>query len=371
MSLTGIIKYLIIWQLVIVGITLASASILPLRETYLGGGTQGYLANPVLYSRANFDGVHYTRIAQNGYGYAQQAFFPLYPTVISAATKYFSSPEAAGVVVSLASFTIGAIFFVKLLQLDESPSVIRLTILALLFFPVSFYFSFVYTEGLFFMFLILAFYSARTRRWWLAGLFGGLAAYTRFVGIFLLPALLIEWWQQEPKSRRWFDLLPIVGISAGLLLYMRFLIDTTRDPLAFIHIQKAFGQGRGDKNILLYQVFWRYVKMIATVNRADPQYLTIILEAATGLLFLVTSIYSFVKTRLSYAVFTISAYLLPTLTGNFASLPRYALVCFPSFIIIGRFLAATHPINRKVLAISTLTLFFIFLSLFVRGYWVS
>lgn len=371
MSLKYILKYFLLWQAAVIGVTLLSPRLLPLRETYLGGATQSYLTNPLLYSRANFDGLHYLSIASIGYGYAQQAFFPLYSALISKLAPLFAFPVSAGVAISLVSFALALVFLVKLLSLDEDSRTVRLTILALLFFPVSFFFSFVYTEGLFFLLLILAFYCARTRRWYLAGLFGALASYTRFVGIFLIPALGLEWWQQGPASRRLLHLLPILAMSVGLLVYMNYLGHTTGDPLAFIHVQSLFAQGRSDKIVLLYQVFWRYVKMIATVNRADPLYLTVVLEAVTGGLFLITSVYALFKTRLSYAVFNLLAYLAPTLTGNLVSLPRYVLICFPSFLILGRFLARTHPLNRAVLAISSATVFFIFLSLFVRGYWVS
>ena len=371
MQLKTLLKYFLLWQAGVVAVTLASPYFLPLRETYLGGGTQGYLSNPLLYSRANFDGLHYLGIAGIGYGYAQQAFFPLYPDLIAKLAPAFAFPVSAGVAVSLASFAIALIFLIKLLSLDEDSGTVRLTILALLFFPASFYFGFVYTEGLFFCLLVMSFYFARTKHWWLAGLTGALAGYTRFIGIFLLPALLIEWWQQGPKARRLIHLLPVLGISIGLLVYMNYLQRSTGDPLAFIHVQSLFAQGRSDKIVLLYQVFWRYVKMVATVNRADPLYLTIILEAATGLLFLITSVFSLFRTRLSYAFFNVMAYLVPTLTGNLTSIPRYALVCFPSFLILGRFLKSTHAINRRILAVSASVLFFIFLSLFVRGYWVS
>lgn len=374
MTLSKIVRYLLLWQAGVITVTILSAHLLPLRESYLGGGTQTYLANPLLYSRANFDGVHYTQIAQNGYGYAQQAFFPLYPQLIRQSSGINVPPQARGVAISLISFAVGLVFFARLVSLDEPAPVVRFTLLALLFFPVSFYFGFVYTEGLFFMLLILAIYCGRTRRFWLAGLFGALAAYTRLVGIFILPVLIIEWWIQVKtldRKSQIISLLPILFVPLGLFSFTQFLQQTTGDPLAFIHVQSSFGQGRSDKIVLLYQVFWRYAKMIATVNRSDPQYLTIILEAITGIIFLATSVYSLVKTRISYAVFNISAFLLPTLTGNFASLPRYVLVCFPSFILFGRFLAATHPINRKILAVSGGVLFFIFLSLFVRGYWVA
>ena len=370
MKFTAILKYFVLWQAAIIIMAIAAQySSLPLRETYLGSGTQGYMEKPWFYSRENFDGMHYTYIARRGYGYSQQAFFPLYPAIMRRimTLPILNNAVLAGILVSVVSFLAGLYLFTKLALLDYSPTVIKWTVLALLFFPTSFFFTSIYTEGLFFFLTIAAFYSARTRRWLLAGIFGALASYTRFIGIFLLPALLIEWWQQ---GRRFRHFLPLLLIPLGLGIYMNYLNKTVGDPLAFFHVQVNFAQLRSEKLILLYQVFWRYVKMLFTVNRSDPLYLTIILELVTGVAFLATTVYSFIKHRLSYAVFNFLAYLTPTLTGSFTSLPRYVLLCFPSFLLIGE-LSSRSPLARKIIFGTFALAFIIFLSLFARGYWVS
>lgn len=368
MSFLRLLKVFVLWQAVIIVVTIAAQySPLPLRETYLGSGTQGYVEKPWFYSRENFDGMHYTYIARRGYGYSQQAFFPLYPTIIRRIMPYLNNAVTVGILISLVSFFLGLYFFVKLILLDYSPNVAKWTILALLLFPTSFFFTSIYTEGLFFFLTIAAFYSARTRRWLWAGIFGALASYTRFIGIFLFPALLIEWYQQSKKIK---NLIPLLLIPMGLVVYMNYLNKTAGDPLAFFHVQVNFAQLRSEKLILLYQVFWRYTKMLATVNRADPLYLTIVLEFVTGAAFLITTIYSFIKHRLSYAVFNFLAYIVPTLTGTFTSLPRYVLLCFPSFILIGELLSRSSLARKLILGAFALA-FIIFLSLFARGYWVA
>ncbi|MDP1743831.1 MAG: mannosyltransferase family protein [Candidatus Amesbacteria bacterium] len=340
---------------------------LPLPDTYLGGATQAYVENPLLYSRANFDGNHYLTIAKRGYGYAQQAFFPLYPNLIRYFSKYML-PVTSGVAISMVSFFIAIIFLVKLVQLDDKdPNIAKWTVISLLAFPTSFFFGSVYTEGTFLMLIVLSFYCARTKHWWLAGIFGALASYTRFVGIFLLPALIFEWFETSKNKK---DLIPILLIPLGLLTYMQFLDKTTGDPLAFVHVQKLFGQGRSEKLILLYQVFWRYVKMVLTVDLKNPIYPTLVLEFVTGIAFLWASIMVAIRQRRSYAVFAILSYLVPTLTGNLVSLPRYILTAFPFFIGYGRFLTQNKPRRQIILTIS-IVLAFIYLSMFVRGYWVS
>lgn len=43
-----------------------------------------------LWSRANFDGIHYLDIAQKGYGIYQQAFFPFYPQLVRVLGNIFA-----------------------------------------------------------------------------------------------------------------------------------------------------------------------------------------------------------------------------------------------------------------------------------------
>ena len=255
----------------------------------------------------------------------------------------------------------GLIILNKLLSLDYSPVVVKWTILALLFFPTSFFFGGVYTEGLFFFLVVASFYFARTRHWILAVLLAAAATNTRLIGIVLLPSLIIEMWHQGQATVRKF--LPVLLIPLGLISYMWYLQHTTGNPLAFITVTDI-------RIVLPYQVLWRYLKMIASVGPSNLAYPTLMLEGMVGIMFLVTSIYSFIKHRLSYAVFNSLVYLIPTLTGNFISLPRYVLICFPSFILAGQLLA-TSKLGRVLAFTIFITSLTVFLMMFVSGYWVS
>lgn len=372
MSFSRIFKWFLIWQLAVVSVTLYTQFWLPERENFLH---PDYYQSLPFYSRANFDGLHYLSIAQFGYGFAQRAFFPLYPALIKKLQPLFISDVATGILISSTSFILGLYLLTRLLSLDYNRKIVGWTVLVYLIFPASFFFSFVYTEGLFFLLVVASFYLARKHFWVLAALIGGLSTYTRFVGVFLFPALVIErlksWPHSLSLSKKITTLLPLALILLGVGIYMLALQQQVGDPLAFIHVQKLFGQGRSDKIILLYQVFWRYTKMVATVNRADPLYLTILWELLIAVLFCVTSVISFSKHRLSYALFNLAAFLIPTLTGTFTSLPRYVLLCFPSFVIIAEKLAVAKPVVQAAYICVSAALFFIFLSLFVRGYWVA
>lgn len=375
MSIKTILKYILIWQITMIAVISMAGLFLPLQLNFLGGQDHAtindphpILTNPILYSRANFDGSHYLEIARKGYGDLEQAFFPFYPNLIRFLTLYFGNSTLAGVIISTLSFTLGLIILYKLVKLDYLEHIAKLTLIAILVFPVSFFFSFVYTEGLFFLLVVGSFYASRKHKWLLAGLLGGLASYTRFVGILLFPALILEWWTSKSKVK---DLWPIFLVPIGLLVYMQFLQKTTGDPLAFIHVQKYFLQGRSDKIILLYQVFWRYIKMVATVDRTNPLYPTVLLEFATGILFTILSALTFFKIRISYSFFAIASFIIPTLTGTFTSLPRYMLISFPAFIVLAIGINKLNkPVRIAILIISAI-IQSIFLAMFVRGYWVA
>jgi hypothetical protein len=197
---------------------------------------------------------------------------------------------------------------------------------------------------------------------------GALAAATRVVGIFLFPALLAEWWIQSRGKLK--NLAPLFLIFLGLLVYMAYLGRTTGDPFYFVHVQPFFGAGReGEKLVLLYQVFWRYFKMLAT-TRLDPLYFAVWMEFLSGILFLVISVFAYFRLRLSYFIFIVCAYLTPTLTGTFSSFPRYVLAFFPGFILLA-ILIDKHRWFKLVYQLTTGILLVVSVILFIRGYWVA
>jgi hypothetical protein len=154
---------------------------------------------------------------------------------------------------------------------------------------------------------------------------------------------------------------------------MWFLYKTAGNPLAFYTELSVFGEQRGEGQVvLLYQVFWRYIKMLVTVTRSDPIYLTILIEFFVGLSSLALIIWGYLrKIRLSYLAFALLGYVLPTLTGSFSSLPRYVLVLFPLFIVLGLFLSTRGRVFRFAFFILSGVLFAVETILFIRGYWVS
>lgn len=364
------------WELIILLFFAIGLKYLPLQANYLGGSVH-FKEFPLMWAHGNYDGEHYLEIAQFGYGPFRYFYFPLYPVLIRFVSKYllftrFPLPWA-GIIISTASFFIGFRILYKLLRLDYSAKFSLQTILLILIFPASFFFTSIYTEALFLALCVSSFYCARKNNWIASGILGLFASMTRIIGVVLFLSILYEWILAYKKGNTSIkELIPILCIPFGLLFYMIFLQRFTGDPLAFFHNLATYGGQRSDHLVILPQVFYRYIfKILPNVNSYIPIVLTSYFEFLSGVVFFILSIYSFFKIRKSYALFGFFGYLIPTLSGSFSSLPRYVAILFPLFITLSLLLNSK---NNKLL-IPTFCLFAVFLAvfsmMFVVGYWVS
>lgn len=368
----------LIWKLGLFLVLFLAARFVPLQTNFLGGGLAGYLANPNLWAWANFDGEHYLSIAQNGYGFGERAFFPLFPILIKYAGELIGgslmSFNIAGNIVSNLSFLIGLTGLYKLVGMDHPNKISKLTVVVLLLFPTSFYFTAVYTESLFFALAVWSFWFARSKKWLPASLLGILLCATRFVGLIVLPALLVEWFVQNRAKKNFLGTFPsvLVAIPTGLLAYMYYLQRTTGDMFAFFTSLATFGEQRSSHLIILPQVFYRYIVKILPNLKITffPVVFTTIFEFAVGILFLMVSTYSFFVQRFSYATFLFLGYLIPTFSGSLSSMPRYVIVLFPVYILLAKYLSKSKILLFAFCLLSVILLIISF-SLFARGYWLA
>ncbi len=323
-----------------------------------------------LYSWANFDGVHYLTIAEKGYlgtGLIQ-AFFPLYPLSMAGMNWLTHNSILSGLLISsVASFLLFVVWFGYIKDMFDA-HLAWYSLILFLVFPTSFFLGAVYSESLFLLVVVGAFWAAYRRMWWLAGLFAILASAGRVVGVGLVPALFISWLTSDQRKVR--DLIPVLAGALGLAGYMLYLERVFHDPLYFFHVQSEFGAGRQESLVFYPQVVWRYVKIIATYQPHDLKYLTLIFEAVAGTVGAVALALSAKKVPLSWTIFSGLAFILPTLTGSFSSLSRYILVCFSLWIWLAMGLQSSRwrlglylLLSIGILVLNTV--------LFIQGYWVA
>src|SRR3990167_3556652 len=154
-SIIFVLSIFIFWRIALLAIAYVAVKILPIfgdRFPYVEILKQSGLPY-WLWSFGNFDGVHYLRIAQDGYAYqSSQAFFPFYPILIKLVSYLtFGNFLIAALLISNLAFLAGLLIFYKLVKKNYGQKTAFWSCLFLLAFPTSFYFGAVYTEGIFFL----------------------------------------------------------------------------------------------------------------------------------------------------------------------------------------------------------------------------
>ena len=358
-----IILIFLIWRIALFAVAYISNSLITTfgnRFPYVGILEESGLPY-WLWSFGNFDGVHYLRIAQDGYAYQYtQAFFPLYPILIKLGSYLtFGAYLISALLISNIAFLAGLIIFYKLVKKNYNEKIAFWSCIFLLTFPTSFYFGSVYTEGVFFLMIIAAFYFLEEKKILLASIIGSFASATRLVGIFLALSLIKK---LDIKS-----LIPLLIIPLGLFVYMIYLIIEFNNPFYFLTAQSIWGQERSTTGIILLpQVFWRYIKILTTTSGLPL--LNASFELVSTVFAIVVLILANKKVKREWLIFSWLAVLTPTLTGTLSSMPRYILIAFPIYIV----LASIRSTRLKVLlVILSLVILSLLTVLFTRGYWVA
>lgn len=375
-----IAKSFLAWRIAITLVSILAIKYVPLSGiNFFGGKYVNYITNPLFYGWANFDGEHYLSIAMFGYKDLQQAFFPAYPILMNSLSHLFgTSLESylwSGLIISNILFLFSLFLFWKIIKLDYSEKIAKISIILLLLFPTSFYFGAVYTESLFLFSSLLTYYLYRKEKYLFSGFVGILMTLTRIYGLFVILMILIDIIRNKTTLIRIVkEKIYLVGLSvSGLFIYMWYLLKNYNDPFAFYNLQTLVGEQRSLNLILLPQVFFRYfAKIIPNLEWSYfPIVFSTLLEIATALIFLYLIFVGFRKIRWDYWVYITLGYLIPTLTGSFSSLPRYVLVLFPAFIFMALRLQKVSSSLRLGIYIVSSIIAVVAQMLFFRGYFVS
>jgi hypothetical protein len=327
------------------------------------------LADPLLAPLARWDSVWYLRIADSGYGgnaslrsghrplLAQDsapraAFFPLYPLLVRGVGTLFGGSHAALLVasylVSLGAFLAALVLLHRLTELELGRRLARPALLLLAVFPAAVYFGAPYSESLFLLLAVGAFYAARTGRWAWAGACAGLASGTRSAGLLLLLPLGLIWWQSRPRrpaDGAWLLLAP-----AGIVAYAAWLGLVEGDALRFLDVQDAWSR---ELSVPLAGAWDGLVAAVDGVRQlASGSRSPVYFEAAAGDPFRIAAINVMLFATLVFAVVAsvgvlrrlprpygvwVAASLVlplsfPVAPQPLMSLPRFVAVLFPIFM---------------------------------------
>jgi Gpi18-like mannosyltransferase len=313
-----------------------------------------------------WDAVHYLTIATQGYSGIDAAFFPLYPILISIVGALVANHLIAGILISNACFFFGLLFLYKLLEHEYERSVARRAVFYISIFPSAVFFSAVYTESLFFMLTVAAFYYIREQRWWVAGVVGFFAALTRAEGILLALPFAIEWFVyfRGDFRRGLRDATAVVLIPAGLACYMAYLWVLRADPLYFVHVQKYWKRQAAPPWVSVQHSFHQILHSHFAQAVANQS-----LELGFTLLMLTVLVAGWRRLRPSYIVYMALSILVPMSTSSLMSMERFALVLFPMFAILARW--GERPWANTLIVAFSLPLLGLFTVLFANWYWVA
>ena len=302
---------------------------------------------------ARWDSVWYLGIAHDGYdGGADTAFFPLYPLLVR--TLVLPHPSEAALlfsayVVSLACFA-GALWLLeRLVELELGQRVAGTAVWLLALFPASLFFSAPYSESLFLLVSVGAFYTARTGRWAWAGALAAAAAATRSAGIVLLVPLFLLWLDSRARAARrdvaWLALAPL-----GLAAYALHLEVAHGDAFAFVDAQKVWFREFAGPFVGVWDgttAAWDGVRQLVSGSRdsvyfelaaGDPFRVAAINLLLFGFLVfaIVAVVGAFRRLPRAYGAYALAALALPLSypvgPQPLMSLPRFLAVLFPLFM---------------------------------------
>jgi hypothetical protein len=278
------------------------------------------------------DATWYLQVAQHGYDkgafdatqFKNWAFFPLHPMVWRAAIKLGLTPWIAGVLLANLFSFIALMQTYRWIGILTDRETAKRGVLCIALFPTSYFLSVPFSEPLYFLLVSSTLLSLQEKRWNLAALAAGLCSGTRATGIFLAPLL---WWQSRQDlslTRR--TLLALFG-GFGLAAFMYVLWRRSGDPLAFAHIQVAWGRD-GSK---MFTHLWEWL--------CDPFQIAMswnVMWFNNGALVLALAacIWLWIRGYRALALFAFGCILMPWSGGNLMGMARYVSVCVPVFFAL-------------------------------------
>jgi hypothetical protein len=315
--------------------------------------------NELLNLPMRWDAGWYTNIAAGGYDWRpltalQQdiAFFPALPMAMRAlGTVFGGSPVAilfAGVVVSSAAFLWALVYLYRLGVRDDvlgDGGRARAAVLLIACYPFAVFHGAVYTESLWLLTVVGAFWHALRHEWWRCAAWGLLSGLTRPNGCLLSVALAVLVLQMalrrdHPERRPAVagGLAAVAAPGIGLLLYAGYIYHLTGNPLQWALVHEAWGRGSGLQE--LTDLFASLVKHGVWVWLKDSGAAVMNTVAALTALILIWPVTR--RFGLAYGAFMFVNLLAPLLSGGSLSAGRVTSTLFPLFLWLAHTIPARH-----------------------------
>ncbi len=316
----------------------------------------------------------YIRIAQLGYdvGNGTTNFPPLYPFLVGVSGRLLVGQYMlAAMIISNLAYVAALTYLYKLTVKKFDESTARRTLLFLAAFPSAFFLAAAYTESLYLLLAVAAFYYAEDKRWYLAAGLAALAGITRIQGVLLvIPLGYLYLEQRKFKWRKLFS-------PANFKLFNRDGLALAVSPVLFGLYMLWVFVGVGDHNFGNHLLVIWHIKFampwetffVGLAGFFDPVHtrnmIFNILDLAALTLFISLTIVWWQKKLpfhyFLYATLSMLLYLTRQGTEDFfwMSMNRYVLTVFPGFMLLGKY-ASPRLLKPAIFLQAVWAVFFIF-----------
>ncbi len=284
-----------------------------------------------------WDAGWFVRIAEDGYdpvdGSAE--FYPAQPLASRAVAAILPiGPLGAAILVANLAFLLALIVLYALTTLEYSDVVARRSVVLLASFPASFIFMSPYSESVFLLTTVTAFYLARRDRWAGAAVSGVVATATRAAGVLIIPALAIEAWMTGDRAIRGRRIVAAAIPIVGLLAYLGYWQLRVGDAFLPLRAPQLW-----DRTVQFPLAMFGRAVGLGFTGVTDPDGILWTMDLALTACVLIPLLWGWRLLRLSYLVYA-ALTLLTVLTVTYAprplvGAPRYSAVLFPAFWILG------------------------------------
>jgi hypothetical protein len=293
-----------------------------------------------------YDGIWYSRIAENGYGEGLDqhlAFFPLYPSVVRVVDVIVPDVRIAALLVAWTGSMAAAwgLYAIGKLLRDRATGVMLVLVWAVL--PNAILQAMAYTEGIFTALAAWTLYALLKRNWLVAGALCAVAGLSRPTAVALIAvvgvAALIAVFRRQDGWRPW-----VAGAIAplGWLGYIGFVAVRGDSVTAWFDVQRRWGSSF-DGGANTWRVFWSSMG-----ERIYPQFYIVTLILLIAICLFVLSILD----RQPWPLIMYSAMMLfLTLGGGgfYHSKARFLMPAFALLLPIAIGLVKTRPARAYVI----------------------
>lgn len=289
---------------------------------------------------SRWDAAHYVRVVWEGYDgpsgvpVQPRGFFPLYPMLIRAFSWLQPGDVTRndlaqwGVIAANVCFLIMIVWMAKLFELNYGRDVALTTTTLFLVSPMAFFLNAGYSESLFLLCTVAAFWFAYKQKWLPAGVAIMFASATRLFGLAIIPCILLIAWRHRARI---LDMAYIAVIgSVGAASYVLWTWIKYDDAMAYWHAQNTFWN-HWDVRVGQY---WDMLTSSPRDMIATPENTIILVNVVLAVIAIATLPWVWKLVEPGMALFTTIIVLFHA-AYTWHSLGRYLLTAIGVYIVLG------------------------------------